>query len=147
MSFFTTLNYSSCNKDGLTELRALDVSPGYTVCCITGSGDRVFHFLLGNSEYGFSQFLGLHPSPKSRWEDYLPLRLQLTPDAARWFDARRNMIERGILYDGAVFSMDILLPGSMAASVCQSIMYAMWVGASCSFWVPILIYLIAKADL
>lgn len=127
MSFFNTLNYSSCNEDGLAELRALDVSPGDTVCCITGSGDRVFHMLLGNPaqvvafdlnpaqnfllelkaaairemDYsGYAQFLGLHPSPKSRWEDYLTLRLQLTTDAARWFDARRGMIERGILYEG-----------------------------------------------
>lgn len=46
---------------------------------------------------------------------------------------------------GAVSSMDILLPGIMAASGRQSLMYAMWVGASCSFWAPILIYLIAKA--
>ena len=46
---------------------------------------------------------------------------------------------------GGVSSMDILLPGIMAASGRQSLMYAMWVGASCSFWAPILIYLIAKA--
>jgi len=45
---------------------------------------------------------------------------------------------------GGVSSMDILLPGIMAASGRQSLMYAMWVGASCSFWAPILIYLIAK---
>jgi uncharacterized membrane protein YbjE (DUF340 family) len=45
---------------------------------------------------------------------------------------------------GGVSSMDILLPGIMAASGLQSLMYAMWVGASCSFWAPILIYLIAK---
>lgn len=50
MSFFHTLNYSSCNEDGLTELRALDVQPGDHVCCITGSGDRVLHMLLGNPD-------------------------------------------------------------------------------------------------
>jgi S-adenosylmethionine-diacylglycerol 3-amino-3-carboxypropyl transferase len=127
VSFFNTLNYSSCNEDGLAELRALEVSPADTVCCITGSGDRVFHMLLGNPaqvlafdlnpaqnyllelksaairdmDYlGFVQFLGLHPAFKSRWDSYLALRLQLTPDAARWFDARHGMIERGILYEG-----------------------------------------------
>lgn len=46
---------------------------------------------------------------------------------------------------GGVSSMDILLPGIMVASGRQSLVYAMWVGASCSFWAPILIYLIAKA--
>jgi S-adenosylmethionine-diacylglycerol 3-amino-3-carboxypropyl transferase len=127
VSFFNTLNYSSCNEDGLAELRALEVSPGDTVCCITGSGDRVFHMLLGNPaqvvafdlnpaqnyllelkaaairemDYSdYAQFLGLHPAINPRWESYLGLRLQLTPDAARWFDARRRMIERGILYEG-----------------------------------------------
>jgi uncharacterized membrane protein YbjE (DUF340 family) len=45
---------------------------------------------------------------------------------------------------GGVSSMDILLPGIMAASGRQSLIYAMWVGASCSFWAPILIYLVAK---
>jgi uncharacterized membrane protein YbjE (DUF340 family) len=45
---------------------------------------------------------------------------------------------------GGVSSMDILLPGIMAASGRHVLLYAMWVGASCSFWAPILIYLIAK---
>ncbi len=48
MPFFQTLNYSSCNEDGLTELRALKLAPADHVCCITGSGDRVLHLLLGN---------------------------------------------------------------------------------------------------
>lgn len=127
MSFFNTLNYSSCNEDGVAELGALDISPRDSVCCITGSGDRALHMLLGNPaqvlafdlnpaqnfllelksaairemDYsGYAQFLGLHPSPKLRWDAYLALRLQLTPDAVRWFDARRGMIERGILYEG-----------------------------------------------
>jgi len=45
---------------------------------------------------------------------------------------------------GGVSSMDILLPGIMAASGRHALIYAMWVGASCSFWAPILIYLVAK---
>jgi len=45
---------------------------------------------------------------------------------------------------GGVSSMDMLLPGIMAASGRHVLLYAMWVGASCSFWAPILIYLIAK---
>ena len=45
---------------------------------------------------------------------------------------------------GGVSTMDILLPGIMASSPPRNLVYAMWVGASCSFWAPILIYLIAK---
>lgn len=127
MRFFHTLNYSSCNEDGLTELRALAVSPGDHVCCITGSGDRVLHMLLGDParvaafdlnpvqnhllelklaairalDYSsYAQFLGLHPGPEARWPTYLRLREQLTPSAAAWFDAHRNLLERGILYAG-----------------------------------------------
>lgn len=47
------------------------------------------------------------------------------------------------LAPGGVSTMDILLPGIMAASPPRNLIYAMWVGASCSFWAPILIYLIA----
>jgi MoaA/NifB/PqqE/SkfB family radical SAM enzyme len=43
MSFFETLNYSSCNEDGLTELRAMELGAGDHVGCITGSGDRTQH--------------------------------------------------------------------------------------------------------
>lgn len=45
---------------------------------------------------------------------------------------------------GGVSSMDILLPGIMAASGRHVLIHAMWVGASCSFWAPLLIYLLAK---
>lgn len=45
---------------------------------------------------------------------------------------------------GGVSSMDILLPGIIAAAGRHNLIYALWVGASCSFWAPILIYLIAK---
>jgi S-adenosylmethionine-diacylglycerol 3-amino-3-carboxypropyl transferase len=127
VSFFNTLNYSSCNEDGLAELKALDISPSDSVCCITGSGDRPLHLLLGDPAHilsfdlnpaqnyllelklaairemdysEFVQFLGLHPSVTSRWESYGSLRPQLSSEAARWFDSRRGMIERGILYEG-----------------------------------------------
>lgn len=127
MSFFTTLNYSSCNEDGLAELRALDVAPGDHVCCITGSGDRVLHMLLGDPAHvsafdrnpvqnyllelklaaireldypGFARFLGLVPSPISRASVYSRLRPHLTKGAAEWFDGHRRAVERGILYAG-----------------------------------------------
>lgn len=127
MPFFTTLNYSSCNEDGMTELRALDIVPGDDVCCITGSGDRALHLLLGDPvrvvafdvnplqnhllalkiaaitelDYAeYAQFLGLHPSANARWECYLRLRPRLPEGAARWWDSQRKAIERGVLYAG-----------------------------------------------
>ena len=127
MRFFHTLNYSSCNEDGLAELRALDIASGDDVCCITGSGDRALHILLGDPArvvafdlnplqnyllelkiaaitrldyHGYVQFLGLHPNPTSRWETYQRLRPLLTEEAARWWDTQRRMIENGVLYAG-----------------------------------------------
>lgn len=48
----------------------------------------------------FAQFLGLSSSVNSRWDVYCKLRESLSSDASQWFDGRRNMIERGILYEG-----------------------------------------------
>lgn len=39
------LNYSSCNEDWRTELRALDIGASDRVLCVTGSGDRPLHLL------------------------------------------------------------------------------------------------------
>jgi S-adenosylmethionine-diacylglycerol 3-amino-3-carboxypropyl transferase len=127
MAFFNTLNYSSCNEDGLTELRALNITANDDVCCITGSGDRPLHLLLGDParvvsfdvnprqnhllelkiaaikelDYqSYVQFLGLYPSVKSRWECYRRLRPCLSEEAARWWDTQCRMIEGGVLYGG-----------------------------------------------
>ena len=127
MSFFNTLNYSSCNEDGLAELKALDISSSDSICCITGSGDRPLHLLLGDPAHilsfdlnpaqnhllelklaairefdysDFVRFLGLLPSEKPRWDSYCVLRSHLSPEAAHWFDGRRRILERGILYEG-----------------------------------------------
>ena len=127
MSFFSTLNYSSCNEDGLAELRALDVSPGDVVGCITGSGDRALHLLLGDPErviafdanpvqnhllelkmsairqldyQGYVRFLGLFPPAEDRLAIYRQLRLDLSEEAAAWFDRHPGMIRSGVLYAG-----------------------------------------------
>ena len=128
MPFFETLNYSSCNEDGLAELRALELGPADHVCCITGSGDRALHLLLGNParvsafdlnpaqnyllelkmaairalDYPrYAGFLGLHSCPEARWPTYRQhLRPLLSPAAAAWFDGQRALLEPGILYAG-----------------------------------------------
>lgn len=127
MSFFRTLNYSSCNEDGQAELRALDLLPGDVVGCITGSGDRVLHMLLGDPRRvyafdanpvqnhllelkmsairrlnytGYVRFLGLFPDEEDRLAVYDRLRHDLSEDALAWFDRHQRMIRSGILYAG-----------------------------------------------
>ena len=45
---------------------------------------------------------------------------------------------------GGVSTMDVLLPGILAASGSRSLFQAVWVGGSCSLWAPFLIHLIAR---
>ena len=122
------MNYSSCNEDGVAEQRALRVAPGDVVCCITGSGDRVLHLLLGDPDRvyaldmnpaqnyllelkmaairafdyeAYARFLGLlDASAAQRLSAYADVRPQLTPTAAAFFDRRRRAIADGILYSG-----------------------------------------------
>jgi S-adenosylmethionine-diacylglycerol 3-amino-3-carboxypropyl transferase len=68
VSFFNTLNYSSCNEDGLAELKALDISSSDSICCITGSGDRPLHLLLGDPAHILSFDLKSCAEPSPRVE-------------------------------------------------------------------------------
>ncbi len=120
MSFFDTLNYSSCNEDWRTERRALRIGPDDRVLAVTGSGDRPLHLLLdapasvvavdaneSQSELlrlkmasmaslpydDYVAFLGLHPSDRRR-----EVLRQVASDSF-WFD-RAECVEAGILYQG-----------------------------------------------
>ncbi|MCP4895496.1 MAG: lysine exporter LysO family protein [bacterium] len=46
---------------------------------------------------------------------------------------------------GGVSTMDILLPVITTSSGREYLIHAIWVGACCSFWAPILIHLLSKA--
>jgi S-adenosylmethionine-diacylglycerol 3-amino-3-carboxypropyl transferase len=48
MNFFNTLNFTSANEDGNTELLALCSTPPQRMVCLTGSGARVLDMLLGD---------------------------------------------------------------------------------------------------
>lgn len=48
MSFSNTLNFTSSNEDGATELAALKLSNADRVLCLTASGTRVLDLLLGD---------------------------------------------------------------------------------------------------
>ena len=47
-SFGRTLNFTSANEDGATELAALTLRPDDHVLCLTASGARPLDLLLGN---------------------------------------------------------------------------------------------------
>lgn len=127
--FFNYINYSSCNEDPLTELEALQLGPGDRVACITGSGDRPLHMLLGNPDQvcafdvnpvqnhllelkiaairqlnytDYITFLGMmgDTGKKKRKRIFDELKQELSENAARWFDANLKVIEQGVLYSG-----------------------------------------------
>jgi S-adenosylmethionine-diacylglycerol 3-amino-3-carboxypropyl transferase len=47
-AFSETLNYTACNEDWASELKALQLGPDDSVLCVTASGDRPLHLLLGD---------------------------------------------------------------------------------------------------
>ena len=47
-NFGRTLNFTSANEDGATELAALALGPGDHVLCLTASGARPLDLLLAN---------------------------------------------------------------------------------------------------
>ncbi|EGF89938.1 S-adenosylmethionine:diacylglycerol 3-amino-3-carboxypropyl transferase [Asticcacaulis biprosthecium C19] len=49
MNFFTSLNFTSSNEDGETELRALDIRQGERVLCLTASGTRPLDLLMSDA--------------------------------------------------------------------------------------------------
>lgn len=126
--FFSRLSYSFGNEDWRTEREALQIQPDNRVVCITASGDRVLHLLmdpcreivavdlnptqnhllnlkmaaLAHFDYEkYLAFLGAAPS-KNRLELLSLLTPYLPPHSATFWHTHRRMIEKGILYQGAV---------------------------------------------
>lgn len=128
MHFFSTLNYSSCNEDGATELKALAITQGDRIACITGSGDRPLHMLLGNPDHVYTfdanvtqnfllelkiaaikeldyeeylAFLGVtEMSGSERIQLFYRLNSLLTQESKEWFEAHKRLIRRGVIYAG-----------------------------------------------
>jgi S-adenosylmethionine-diacylglycerol 3-amino-3-carboxypropyl transferase len=125
-SFLQTLNYSSSNEDGNSEIRGLQLTEEDTVLCITGSGARTLdiltqtpatvvsidfnpcqNFLLELKmqamqclEYEeFLDFLGVCPST-NRNRVYRGLRQSLTAAARSFWDNHSTMIRKGVIYQG-----------------------------------------------
>ncbi len=127
MSFFSTLNYSSCNEDWRTEAAALRIRPGDRVLCVTGSGDRPLNLLAQNPGHilavdanpaqthllelkmaaletltyePYAEFLGLTGSAANRPGHWQRVRPALSVPAADHWRRNFKMLRRGVLYQG-----------------------------------------------
>ncbi len=125
-SYYQKINYSSCNEDSSSELRALRIQKTDRVLCITGSGARPLDLLIAEPaeivaiDFNPCQnhllelkmraievldyqehlaFIGISPSD-SRIEMYQKLRLGLSEEARRFWDGRPRIILKGVIYQG-----------------------------------------------
>ncbi|MEG3086983.1 DUF3419 family protein [Sphingomonas sp. PB4P5] len=124
MSFFSTLNFSSTNEDGETELAAL--AGARHVLCVTGSGTRPLDMLLSGADAvvaldanpvqnallalkvaalerldhaDYLAFLGLADSDQRR-AVYADLRANLSSAARTYWDGHKRLIAAGVWYAG-----------------------------------------------
>lgn len=120
MAFFETLNFSSSNEDGETEIAAL--AGCRRILCVTGTGTRVLDLLIGDAEAiialdanpvqnaalalkvaaitaferpEYLGFIGI-ATDTNRLARYDGLRAQLTPDARAICDRLRTVIAHGL---------------------------------------------------
>lgn len=124
--FYSRLSYSYGNEDWRTEQQALALESGDRVLCVTGSGDRPLNLLTTDckevvaidlnsiqnnllalkaramAKFSFPeylQFLGAAPST-SRLESLE--RLALEGDLHSFWWQNRSLVEKGVLYQGAL---------------------------------------------
>lgn len=124
--FFSRINFSSANEDGLSELKALRLESTDRVLCVTASGARVLDLALASPreivaidfnptqnhllsvkmaaisrlDYdAFLAFVGAVPDSR-RLETYAGLRSHLDTTSREFWDDHVRTIHRGILYCG-----------------------------------------------
>ncbi len=125
-SFYRTLNFTSANEDGRTELAALSLSRADRVLCLTASGARPLDLLLGDpgevvaldlnpaqnhllalkiaayatlSNDDLYAYLGLTPC-SSREALHARVETALAPESLAFWAARRGVIRAGAWYAG-----------------------------------------------
>ncbi len=125
-NFARTLNFTSANEDGTTELAALCLQPTDHVLCLTASGARPLDLLLGNPQritaidinpaqnellrlkiaalhaLGDAEvhaYLGIAPCP-DREALHVRVEAHLTPASRAFWSARLNAILAGIWHSG-----------------------------------------------
>lgn len=126
MDFYKYLNYALGNEDWDVEEQALRVSTGDKVVCVTASGDRPLHLLMTDcaeilsidmnkaqnhlldlkvaaiTHLDFEKylaFLGCNPTPH-RYDIFKEIKAHLPQDAAHFWEQKKKMIVKGILYQG-----------------------------------------------
>lgn len=126
MKFFNSLNFTSANEDGNSELLALCATPPQRMVCLTGSGARVLDMLLGDpteiialdmnpaqnhllrlkiaaykalDNEELLAFLGVTDCPE-RMALYRKVRQYLTAESALFWETRLRQIKFGIWYAG-----------------------------------------------
>jgi len=126
--FFSRLSYSFGNEDWRVERKALKIEPDDTVVCVTASGDRPLHLLLDECK----ELISVDLNPIQNYlcqlkaaamrhfnhDDYLSvlgakedklrkekidwlLQLLTLEERAFWV-ANRKLLNKGVLYQGAV---------------------------------------------
>lgn len=128
-SFYSKLNYSFGNEDWQTEQKALKIKPDDRLLCITASGDRPLNLLcnpckeivaidanpvqnhllrlkiaaMQTLEYEeFLDFLGINPQVN---RIHTLSKLPLKHDSMNYWHHNKNMIDKGILYQGTLEKM------------------------------------------
>jgi len=126
--FFSRLSYSFGNEDWKTEKRALKLKPEDQVLCITASGDRPLNLLFRNCKkivcidanpiqnhllclkiaamkslnyQDYLAFLGVVPS-EHRLKTLQKVMLKMNKETAHFWLQNKKMIQKGIIYQGAV---------------------------------------------
>lgn len=124
--FSRTLNFTSANEDGATELTALKLKPDDHVLCLSASGARPLDLLLGNpsritaidinpaqneltrlkiaalrtlDDEGVYAYLGLAPC-SHRLDLHRRIEPHLPPASRAFWQARRGLIASGVWHGG-----------------------------------------------
>ncbi len=125
-SFGRTLNFTSANEDGATELAALALRPDDHVLCLTASGARPLDLLLGNparitaidinpaqneltrlkiaalralDDEGVHAYLGIAPCDH-RLDLHRQVERYLEPASRTFWETRRRLIASGVWHGG-----------------------------------------------
>jgi S-adenosylmethionine-diacylglycerol 3-amino-3-carboxypropyl transferase len=125
-SFARTLNFTSANEDGATELAALAMKPTDHVLCLTASGARPLDLLLGDPAHvtaidinpaqnellrlkiaafralgdeAVHAYLGIAPT-RHRLDMHRQIETFLPPSSRRFWESRRGIIASGVWHSG-----------------------------------------------